>query len=92
MRRALGDFGVPLAIVCMVLLDFLVHDTFTEKLNVPDGLAVTNPNLRNWTISPFGGMLFNVTGRTEIQYIVQSIFGVLYRMTHLYGKPPPDLG
>ena len=61
-RRALGDFGVPLAIVCMVLLDFLIHDTFTEKLNVPDGLAVTDPSLRNWTISPFGGMLFNITG------------------------------
>ena len=32
------------------------------KLNVPDGLAVTDPSLRNWTISPFGGMLFNITG------------------------------
>ena len=79
-RRALGDFGVPIAIVIMVLIDYSAGDTFTEKLNVPDGLAVTNPNLRNWTISPFGGMLFNVTGRTEIQYIVQSIFGVLYRI------------
>ena len=60
-RNALGNSGVPLAIVCMVLLDFLINDTFTEKLNVPDGLAVTDPTLRNWTISPFGGILFNKT-------------------------------
>ena len=60
-RHVLGDSGVPLAIVCMVLLDFLINDTFSEKLNVPNGLAVTDPTLRNWTISPFGGMLFNKT-------------------------------
>lgn len=40
-RRALGDFGVPIAIVCMVALDFLVEDTFTEKLKVPKGLKVS---------------------------------------------------
>ena len=43
-RRALGDFGVPLAIVCMVLLDFLINDTYTEKLAVPDGLQVSSVN------------------------------------------------
>ena len=40
MRRALGDFGVPIAIVTMVLLDLLVQDTYTEKLKVPEGLQV----------------------------------------------------
>ena len=37
-RRALGDFGVPLAILIMVLLDYSVNDIFTEKLQVPSGL------------------------------------------------------
>ncbi len=39
-RRALGDFGVPIAIVTMVALDLLVQDTYTEKLRVPEGLQV----------------------------------------------------
>ena len=34
-RKALGDFGVPIGIIVMVLIDYLgVGDTFTEKLNV----------------------------------------------------------
>ena len=65
-RHTLGNSGVPLAIGCMVLLDFLINDTFTEKLNVPDGLAVTDPTLRNWTISPFGGILFNTTEGSSV--------------------------
>ena len=40
-RRALGDFGVPLAILLMVVIDFFIKDTFTEKLNVPDGIEVS---------------------------------------------------
>ena len=40
-RRALGDFGVPIAIVTMVLVDWSAGDTVTEKLNVPEGLQVT---------------------------------------------------
>ena len=39
-RRALGDFGMPIAILIMVLLDLSVHDTFTQKLDVPTGLQV----------------------------------------------------
>merc|ERR1711963_974162 len=41
-RRALGDFGVPIAIVIMVLVDWSAGDTFTEKLKVPEGIAVTD--------------------------------------------------
>ena len=40
-RRALGDFGVPIAIVTMVLVDWSAGDTVTEKLDVPEGLQVT---------------------------------------------------
>ena len=40
MRRALGDFGVPIAIVAMVMMDYASDDTYTEKLFVPSGLQV----------------------------------------------------
>jgi len=40
MRKALGDFGVPIAIVLMVMVDFLCGDTYTKKLNVPFGIQV----------------------------------------------------
>ena len=40
MRRALGDFGVPIAIVAMVMMDYASDDTYTEKLFVPAGLSV----------------------------------------------------
>ena len=45
-RRALGDFGVPIAIVIMVLIDFSFDDTYTEKLKVPTGLSVSSAKLR----------------------------------------------
>ncbi len=45
---------MPIAIVCMVGLDILVADTFTEKLEVPRGLSVTNSTLRGWAIPPTG--------------------------------------
>ncbi|XP_034254186.1 anion exchange protein 2 isoform X2 [Thrips palmi] len=53
-RRALGDFGVPIAIIAMVLLDYLIPGTYTEKLKVPAGLSPTNPDIRGWIISPVG--------------------------------------
>jgi len=53
-RRALGDFGVPIAIVIAVLVDFGAGDTYTEKLNVPEGLEVTDSSQRGWFIPPIG--------------------------------------
>ncbi|KAK7074383.1 Anion exchange protein 3 [Halocaridina rubra] len=53
-RRALGDFGVPISIVLMVLLDYLIRDTYTEKLTMPEGLTPSNPEVRGWFINPFG--------------------------------------
>ncbi|XP_050361182.1 anion exchange protein 2 isoform X2 [Nymphalis io] len=46
-RRALGDFGVPIAIVLMVGISCLVP-VWTEKLQVPDGLSPTSP--RSWLV------------------------------------------
>ncbi|XP_045585982.2 LOW QUALITY PROTEIN: band 3 anion transport protein-like [Procambarus clarkii] len=53
-RRALGDFGVPIAIILMVLLDFLIKDTFTDKLTMPEGLQPSSPDIRGWIINPLG--------------------------------------
>ena len=38
----------------MVILDFFVQETYTEKLKVPDGLQVTLPSERGWLINPLG--------------------------------------
>ncbi|XP_048416374.1 anion exchange protein 2-like isoform X2 [Stegostoma tigrinum] len=51
-RRIVGDFGVPIAIFVMVLVDFFIKDTYTQKLFVPDGLQVTCPHKRGWFINP----------------------------------------
>ncbi|CAG7833126.1 unnamed protein product [Allacma fusca] len=53
-RRALGDFGVPIAILTMVFLDYCATDTYTEKMKVPEGLQPSNPDARDWVISPMG--------------------------------------
>ncbi|XP_039982294.1 anion exchange protein 2b isoform X2 [Xiphias gladius] len=53
-RRIIGDFGVPIAILIMVLVDYCIEDTYTQKLSVPKGFSVTSPNKRGWIISPLG--------------------------------------
>uniref|UniRef100_A0A3B5KJM0 Anion exchange protein n=1 Tax=Xiphophorus couchianus TaxID=32473 RepID=A0A3B5KJM0_9TELE len=53
-RRLLGDFGVPIAIFLMVVADYNIEDTYTQKLVVPKGLTVSNPAKRGWLINPFG--------------------------------------
>uniref|UniRef100_A0A667ZRL2 Anion exchange protein n=1 Tax=Myripristis murdjan TaxID=586833 RepID=A0A667ZRL2_9TELE len=53
-RRIIGDFGVPIAILIMVLVDYTIDDTYTQKLSVPSGFSVTSPSKRGWIISPLG--------------------------------------
>ncbi|KFR03312.1 Band 3 anion transport protein, partial [Opisthocomus hoazin] len=53
-RRLIGDFGVPISIFIMALVDFFIKDTYTQKLNVPRGLEVTNSSARGWFINPMG--------------------------------------
>ncbi|KAF4092902.1 hypothetical protein AMELA_G00026160 [Ameiurus melas] len=53
-RRMIGDFGVPIALSIMVMVDFSIKDAYTQKLQVPDGLSVTNPSARGWFINPMG--------------------------------------
>ncbi|XP_034428709.1 anion exchange protein 2b isoform X5 [Hippoglossus hippoglossus] len=54
LRRIIGDFGVPIAILIMVLVDYSIEDTYTQKLSVPRGLSVTSPEKRGWLINPLG--------------------------------------
>uniref|UniRef100_A0AAQ4RQW8 Anion exchange protein n=1 Tax=Gasterosteus aculeatus aculeatus TaxID=481459 RepID=A0AAQ4RQW8_GASAC len=54
LRRVIGDFGVPIAILIMVLVDYSISDTYTQKLSVPHGFSVTSPSKRGWIISPLG--------------------------------------
>lgn len=51
-RRALGDFGVPIAIVIFVLVDYFVPSVYTDKLRVPAGLEPSDTMKRGWLI-PF---------------------------------------
>lgn len=51
-RRALGDFGVPIAIATFVTIDYFVPHVHTDKLNVPDGISPSDPSQRDWKI-PF---------------------------------------
>ena len=51
-RNAIGDFGVPIAILVSVLVDYFVQDVYTDKLEVPYGFQVTDPTKRGWLIHP----------------------------------------
>ncbi|XP_075037069.1 anion exchange protein 3 [Mixophyes fleayi] len=53
-RRVIGDFGIPISILVMVLIDYTITDTYTQKLNVPSGLSVTSPGKRGWFVHPLG--------------------------------------
>ncbi|CAM9339868.1 unnamed protein product [Lampetra fluviatilis] len=53
-RRVIGDFGVPIAILIMVLVNYAIPGTYTQKLAVPDGFSVTSPDQRRWLVNPLG--------------------------------------
>ncbi|XP_059167054.1 anion exchange protein 3-like isoform X2 [Physella acuta] len=53
-RRALGDFGVLIALVCMVILSFIMKATYVQKLDMTDPLEPTSPDKRGWFINPMG--------------------------------------
>uniref|UniRef100_A0A7N8XBL1 Anion exchange protein n=1 Tax=Mastacembelus armatus TaxID=205130 RepID=A0A7N8XBL1_9TELE len=54
LRRLIGDFGVPIAIFIMIAVDISIEDAYTQKLVVPKGIQVSNPDKRGWFISPRG--------------------------------------
>lgn len=50
-RRALGDFGVPIAITCFVVVDFFTPEVYSEKLSVPTGVSPSDPTKRGWMVT-----------------------------------------
>ncbi|XP_021967352.2 anion exchange protein 2 [Folsomia candida] len=52
-RDILSDFGVPVAIIFMVMIDYRCG-VKTTKTQVPSGLSPTMPGKRGWVVSPFG--------------------------------------
>ncbi|XP_076345016.1 band 3 anion transport protein-like isoform X2 [Tachypleus tridentatus] len=53
-RRAIGDFGITIGIVLMVLLDSCVKNVYTQKLSVTEELHHGNTLDCGWFISPLG--------------------------------------
>ncbi|XP_074117225.1 band 3 anion transport protein isoform X1 [Sminthopsis crassicaudata] len=54
LRRVIGDFGVPISIFIMVVVDVFIKDTYTQKLQVPSGFKISNESARDWFIHPLG--------------------------------------
>ncbi|XP_035824346.1 anion exchange protein 2 isoform X3 [Aplysia californica] len=52
-RRALGDFGVLIALLSMTLLGLLMNETYVQKLDITDPLTPTSSS-RPWFINPTG--------------------------------------
>ena len=45
---------MPISIVLMVTLDYLISDTYTDKLEMPEGIQPSDTSVRGWFINPFG--------------------------------------
>ncbi|CAF1403791.1 unnamed protein product, partial [Didymodactylos carnosus] len=62
-RRTLSDFGMSIALVCMVLVDHLITKSaggysLTQKISVPDSIRPSDKERGNsWLISPFRKLL-----------------------------------
>lgn len=57
----------------MVLLDYLTPNTYTEKLQVPEGLEPSYAEVRGWFISPMGvqtWVAFAAVGPAILVYIL----------------------
>uniref|UniRef100_A0A915KE79 Anion exchange protein n=1 Tax=Romanomermis culicivorax TaxID=13658 RepID=A0A915KE79_ROMCU len=54
LRRAIGDFGVPISILVVVMLYTLCFNVpYVEQLDIPDSFSTTIPK-RGWIIWPLG--------------------------------------
>lgn len=53
-RKMIGDFGIPISILIFVLVDFAIKATYTQKLDVPDGLKPSDICKRGWFVNPLG--------------------------------------
>uniref|UniRef100_A0A182P114 Anion exchange protein n=1 Tax=Anopheles epiroticus TaxID=199890 RepID=A0A182P114_9DIPT len=79
-RRALGDFGVPIAIAIFVLVDYMIPQVYTEKLKVPEGLSPSDETRRGWII-PLGGVPIWVPFVASIPALLMYI--LIFMETHI---------
>lgn len=79
-RRAVGDYGVPIAIITCSLVDFVVPQVPTQKLELPDGLLQpTSHNRSSWLIDPFRALIVPEPGAhvPETTYLIALIPALL---------------
>jgi hypothetical protein len=81
----LGDFGVPIAIIVMVLLDYFVPQTQTEKLNVPKGLSPSDPERRGWFIPLTGSQPYDFPMWLTVAAILPAlmVYIIVFMETHI---------
>ncbi|EDV26845.1 uncharacterized protein TRIADDRAFT_54168 [Trichoplax adhaerens] len=53
-RQIISDFGIPISIAAMVVVNLLIHGVYVRTLEVPGGLSTTSPHKRGWLINPLG--------------------------------------
>lgn len=67
-RRVMSDFGVPIAMLLMVTINFSTKDVFTQKIRIPRTLRPTKPERQGFFVNPAG-----VHKTLDIGYIVLGI-------------------
>lgn len=64
----------------MVILDYFVPSTYTEKLQVPEGLEPSKSEIRGWLISPLGVPIWVALGASGPALLV---YILLFMETHI---------
>lgn len=65
---------------CMVLVDYFVPETYTEKLNVPEGFSPSEPVKRGWLI-PFSGVPIWIMFASVVPAML--VYILLFMETHI---------
>jgi len=64
----------------MVMLDYFIPDTYTDKLRVPEGLSPSSPGERGWIINPGGVQILLAVGCVIPALLV---YILLFMETHI---------
>ncbi|XP_055914987.1 anion exchange protein 2 isoform X4 [Eupeodes corollae] len=79
-RRALGDFGVPIAIAIFVAIDYFIPEVYTEKLSVPEGISPSDPTRGGWFV-PLGNVPVWIPFITGIPAIL--VYILIFMESHI---------
>ncbi|XP_055842189.1 anion exchange protein 3 isoform X3 [Episyrphus balteatus] len=79
-RRALGDFGVPIAIAIFVAVDYFIPEVYTEKLSVPEGISPSDPTRGGWFV-PLGNVPVWIPFITGIPAIL--VYILIFMESHI---------